>query len=268
MQWREIIEILGERPYLATFNLDPLHGAAIASLSLPTTRPHARLPSRRRHPAGDSPGTPSSPTPTSPCSPEWSRRCSPSSPRASRGCRAVSATLVSQESTVQFVQFAGRERDVPRRDVPARHRPTTLPSQMTFALPFALVRQITESMRSGSLAREGASRLVDEPTVLQRRCRALARDPARSSSRRARSHEIKVGDVIRFHHPLRQPLDLRAEGVLVAARPARRRRLKDRLFDPRGGQLLMTVDAVVDPRRRERGRPRRRPLVAKAGTPS
>ena len=28
--------------------------------------------------------------------------------------------------------------------------------------------------------------------------------------------ELKVGDVIRFFHPLRQPLDLRAEGVLVA----------------------------------------------------
>ena len=28
--------------------------------------------------------------------------------------------------------------------------------------------------------------------------------------------ELKPGDVIRFFHPLRQPLDLRAEGVLVA----------------------------------------------------
>ena len=36
MSWSEVTAVLGERPYMATFNLDPLSGTAILMLSLET----------------------------------------------------------------------------------------------------------------------------------------------------------------------------------------------------------------------------------------
>jgi flagellar motor switch protein FliM len=87
--------------------------------------------------------------------------------------------------------------------------------QMTIALPFALVRQVFEVARSLPDSPENPSLLIDESVLMQTPLDLwLEIPPIQLPS--AEIAEIKVGDVIRFYHPLRQPLDVRAEGVLVA----------------------------------------------------
>jgi flagellar motor switch protein FliM len=211
--WREVTEALGERPYLATFNLDPLHGVAILSFSLETAnrmldfrlgggaRPsfvgHANMTDT------DFAILESTITP-------FLAELSASLSRMS----AVSATLVSQESTVQFMQFAAASEMflVATFDLVIGDDPSM---QMAIALPFALVRQVFETSRSPIEGAENPALMIDESVLMQTPLDLWLEIPSIQlpSSEVA---EIKVGDVIRFCHPLGQALDVRAEGVLVA----------------------------------------------------
>lgn len=213
MSWREVTELLGERPYLVSFNLEPLNGTAILSLSLETvvrmldfrlgggTQPsfsgHSELTDTDFAVLGGI---------VTPILAELADSLS--------RVKEVAAAPVSQESSIQFVQLAGPNEmflvssfqlSVGEDD----------PVEMILALPFPLVRQITEAMRAGARARDDSASLVDEAVVTQASLEVWLELP---SVRLASTEvsELKVGDVIRFFHPLRQPLDLRAEGVLVA----------------------------------------------------
>jgi flagellar motor switch protein FliM len=211
--WREVTEALGERPYLATFNLDPLHGAAILSFSLDTANRMLDF----RLGGGARPSYVGHPNMTDTDFAILASTIAPFlaelSTSLSRVC-AVSAALVSQESTVQFMQFAAASEMflVASLDLVIGDDPGV---QMTIALPFALVRQIFDVARTLSDTPENPSLLIDESVLMQAPIDLWLEIPAIQlpSSEIA---EINVGDVIRFHHPLRQPLDLRAEGVLVA----------------------------------------------------
>lgn len=211
--WREVTEALGERPYLATFNLDPLHGVAILSVSLDTA--NRMLDFRLGGGARPSFVGHSNMTDTdfaileSTITPLLSE-LSASISRMS----AVSAPLVSQESTVQFMQFAAASEMflVATFDLAIGDDPVV---QMTIALPFALVRQIFESARALGDAPENQAMLIDESVLMQAPLELWLEVPSIQLPS-CDVAEIKVGDVIRFYHPLSQPLDVRAEGVLVA----------------------------------------------------
>jgi flagellar motor switch protein FliM len=211
--WREVTEALGERPYLATFNLDPLHGVAILSFSLDAA--NRMLDFRLGGGARPSYAGHSNMTDTdfailaSTITPFLSEL----STSLSRVC-AVSAALVSQESTVQFMQFAAANEMflVAGLELVIGDDPGV---QMTIALPFALVRQIFDVARSLTDTTENPSLLIDESVLMQAPLDLwLEIPPIQLPS--SEIAELKVGDVIRFYHPLRQPLDVRAEGVLVA----------------------------------------------------
>ena len=80
-----------------------------------------------------------------------------------------------------------------------------------------LVRQIFDVARTLTAwtPPRNQSLLIDESVLMQAPLDLwLEIPPIQLPSREIA--EIKVGDVIRFYHPLRQPLDVRAEGVLVA----------------------------------------------------
>jgi flagellar motor switch protein FliM len=210
--WREVTDAFGESPYLATFNLEPLSGTAILSLPYETV---LRILEYRLGGGsqvafsghGELTGTDFAilATVVSPLLREIAESLSP--------MRAVSACLVSQESSTQYVQLAG-----PSEMFLVSALQLCIgedePGVMTVALPFPLLRQITEAMRSGPRAHDSAS-LVDQAVVTQASLEVwLEFPPVRLPSTEV--SELKPGDVIRFFHPLRQPLDLRAEGVLVA----------------------------------------------------
>jgi flagellar motor switch protein FliM len=213
MSWREVTAILGERPYLATFNLEPLSGTAILMLSLETvvrmldfrlgggTQPafagHTNLTDTDFAVLGGV---------VTPLLRELAESLS--------RVKEVSAVLVSQESSIQFVQLAGPNEMFLVSSVQLSVGDDE-PADMILALPFALVRQITEAMRSGSRTRDDATLLVEESVVTQAALDAWLEFPSvRLSSTEV--SELGVGDVIRFFHPLSQPLDMRAAGVLVA----------------------------------------------------
>jgi flagellar motor switch protein FliM len=211
--WREVTEALGERPYLATFNLDPLHGVAILSFALETA--NRMLDFRLGGGARPSFASHTNMTDTdfaileSTITPLLSE-LSASISRMS----AVTAPLVSQESTVQFMQFAaaGEMFLEATFDLAIGDDPVV---PMTIAMPFALVRQIFETALTLNEAPDNPAMLIDESVLMQAPLEVwLEIPPIQLPS--SDVAEIKVGDVIRFYHPLGHALDVRAEGVLVA----------------------------------------------------
>jgi flagellar motor switch protein FliM len=213
LSWREATPLLGERPYLATFNLEPLNGTVILSLSFETV---VRILDYRL-------GGGTQPTFTghtdltdtdfallgSVVEP-LQRELADSLSRV----KEVTAIPVSQDSSAQFVQLAG-----PNEMFFVATFQLSIgddaPVEMILFLPFHLVRQMTEAIRLGARGRDDATSLVDEAVVTQANLDLWLEFPSVKLTSTEVS-ELKVGDVIRLFHPLSQPLDLRAEGVLVA----------------------------------------------------
>jgi flagellar motor switch protein FliM len=213
MRWREVTDLLGERPYLATFNLEPLNGTAMLALSIGTVvrMLEYRLGGGTQPPFGGH--TDLTDTDFGVLGSVVTPLLSELAEGLSR-VKEVSAVPVSQESSVQFVQLAGPNEMflvstfqlVIGDDAPA---------EMILALAFPIVRQLTEAVRTGVRARDDAAGLVDDGVVTQANLEVwLEFPPVRLASTEV--SELNVGDVIRLFHPLRQPLDLRAGGVLVA----------------------------------------------------
>ncbi|MGO9964508.1 MAG: FliM/FliN family flagellar motor switch protein [Acidimicrobiales bacterium] len=213
MSWREVTAILGERPYLATFNLEPLSGTAILMLSHETV---VRVLDFRLG-GGTQPAfgghTDLTDTDFAVLGGVLTPLLSELAESLSR-VKEVAAVLVSQESSIQFVQLAGPDEMFLVSSMQLSMGDDG-PAEMILAVPFALVRQITEAMRSGARARDDATLLVEESVVTQAALDVWLEFPSvRLSSTEV--SELGVGDVIRFFHPLSQPLDMRAAGVLVA----------------------------------------------------
>ncbi len=213
MSWREVTALLGERPYLATFNLDPLNGTAILSLSLETV---VRMLDFRLG-GGTQPTFASHIDLTDTDFAVLGGVVTPilfEVGACLSRTKGMTAALVSQESTIQFVQLAGPS----EMFLVATFQlgvGEDEPVEMILAFPFPLVRQIAEAMRAGARAHDDPNSHLDEAVVTQASIEVWLEIP----SVRLSSSEVsglKEGDVIRFFHPLRQALDLRAEGVLVA----------------------------------------------------
>ncbi len=213
MRWREVTDLLGERPYLATFNLEPLNGTAMLALSIGTVvrMLEYRLGGGTQPPFGGHADLTDTDfgvlgSVVTPLLSELAEGLS--------RVKEVSAVPVSQESSVQFVQLAG-----PNEMFLVSTFQLLIgddaPAEMILALAFPIVRQLTEAVRTGVRARDDAAGLVDEGVVTQANLDVwLEFPPVRLASTEV--SELNVGDVIRLFHPLRQPLDLRAGGVLVA----------------------------------------------------
>ncbi len=211
MSWREVTAVLGERPYLATFKLEPLNGTAILALSFETV---VRMLDYRLG-GGTQPAFAGHSDLTDTDFAVIGGVVTPMLSELAESLSRVKEVLavpVSQESSVQFVQLAGPNE---------MYFVSTLqlcvgeddPAEMIVALPFALARQITDAIRVGARAHDNAASLVDEQVVTQASLDVwLELPPVRLASTEV--SELKLGDVIRFSHPLRQPLDLRAEVAL------------------------------------------------------
>jgi flagellar motor switch protein FliM len=213
MSWREVTETLGERPYLATFNLDPLQGAAILSLSLETAIRLLDFRLGGGTQASYTGHTNMTDTDFAVLGEVITPLLVELSTSLSR-VKEISAELVSQESSIQFMQLAAANEmflvSVFRLTVTEDE-----PAEMIVALPFALVRQLIEAMHSATLARDHETLLIDESVVLETPIDLWLELPSIQLGSTEVS-EMKVGDVIRFFHPKYKALDLRAEGVLVA----------------------------------------------------
>ena len=213
MPWSQVAALLGERPYLATFNLEPLSGTAVFLLSLQTV---VRMLDYRLG-GGTQPAFAGHNDLTETDFAVLSGVVTPLLTELATSLsrfREVTAVPAVQESSVQLVQVAGPDEMFLVTSFELCVGDDD-PAEMVFALPFPLVRQITEAVRAGSRGRDDASLLVDESVVTQASLEVWLELPSvRVSS--ADVSELGVGDVIRFFHPLSQPLDLRAEGVLVA----------------------------------------------------
>jgi flagellar motor switch protein FliM len=211
--WQDIVTLMGDQPYLATFTLHPLESHAFLSTS--------RLAALRwvefRLGGGTGPQFKGHTDPTDTDFAVLSGLVTPLLDLLVESLSApkdVSASLVAQEATSQFVQMAGPGEMFLMASfelVVAGDAPVDL----FVALPIPLVRQFSDVLRSGTRPAEGEALLVDETVVLQAPIQLWLEIPAVELSPQEISN-LAVGDVIPFLHPLHQPLDVRAEGVLVA----------------------------------------------------
>ena len=209
----EITERLGERPYLATFRLEPLSGTAMLALSIETV---VRILEVRL-------GGGTQPTfagHTDLTDTDFAVLASVIKPLLDElaDClsrvKALSALPVTQESSTQFAQLAGPN-EMFLVTVFQLIIGEDAPVEMTLSLPFPLVRRSPRRCGRALRRLEAAASLVDEAVVTQATIEVWLEFPSVKLTSTEVS-ELKIGDVIRLFHPLRQPLDLRAEGVLVA----------------------------------------------------
>jgi flagellar motor switch protein FliM len=129
--------------------------------------------------------------------------------------RRTTATMTGQETNVQFVPLAAANEMclVVRFDLALGG---DSPSEATLCLPFALVRQMTDAMRLATLSEPVETKdLVARDQVLRAPLEIRLEIPGVELMPAALT-TLAVGDVVRLYHPLERPLDVRAEGVLVA----------------------------------------------------
>ncbi len=129
--------------------------------------------------------------------------------------RRTSATMVAQETNLQFVPLANPTEMclLVRFEV---FLGSDDPAPLALCLPFALVRQMTDAMRLASVTEPAEQRdLVSRDRVLQAPLELRLEVPPVELTPDAVA-SLATGDVVRLYHPLERPLDVRVEGVLVA----------------------------------------------------
>ncbi|HUZ21460.1 MAG TPA: FliM/FliN family flagellar motor switch protein [Acidimicrobiales bacterium] len=214
MMWREASEHLGDPPYLVTFTLAPFTGTAAMSLPLETAMRILELrlgggarPAYRGH---------AEPTETDlgVIGPVIQGMLDELSRSLSR-VRETTAVIVGQDSNLQFVQLA-----TPNEMCLLVHFELILgedePVEAVLCLPFSLVRHVVEAMRAarpvggeGDTADSVRGQVFQTPLEVHLEIPPIELMPPEVAS-------LRPGDVVRLYHPLDRPLDLRAEGVLVA----------------------------------------------------
>jgi flagellar motor switch protein FliM len=212
--WHEVVAILGDTPYLATFALEPFEGEAI----LATSRVAALRWVELRLGGGKWPSFSGHTTPTSTDFAVLAGIVTPLLDLLAlslSNLKPVSSSLTAQGATSQFVQLAGPTETfilATLQLAAAKEEPV----DVVLAFPVALVRQFTNIAQSGPRALgSGEAQGVDETVVLQTPIVLSVELPSVELTLQEIS-DLAVGDVIPFLHPLSQPLDVRAEGVLVA----------------------------------------------------
>ncbi|MCU1490772.1 MAG: flagellar motor switch protein FliM [Acidimicrobiaceae bacterium] len=214
MLWREAAERLGDPPYLVTFTLPPFIGTAVFAVRLGTAMRMLEF----RLGGGSSPQFADHGEPTETdfgiLAPLFTSLLDELA-RALARVRETTAVLVGQESNLQFVQLT-----TPNEMCLLANFELTLaddePSEAVLCLPFALIRQIIEAMRATQARATNLDALTDgHEQVLQVPMRLHLEIPP-IELLGPELAALRPGDVLRLYHPVERPLDLRAEGVLVA----------------------------------------------------
>jgi flagellar motor switch protein FliM len=214
--WRDLAEELERGMHFFTFSLPPLAGRAV--LAIPTEEALAFVDLRLAGSGDD----------------DFSERVPSEIDRAflapivelvlgelsnalSRVVGTV-PTLEAQERNVQFVSIA-----TPSEMCMAARLPLTVASRPTreavLCLPFAMVRMLIDALRSRTMvADEGRrdslgtrthSRLLEVPLDVVFQFPSFVTTPAELLT-------LRVGDSLGLGHPKGRPLEVRAEGLLVA----------------------------------------------------
>ena len=211
--WKQIVTKLGEKPYMATFTVDPLQGRLLVAMPLVDAiriidyrLGGGNLPAFERH---------TDPTDTDLAvlggiiEPLFTELGSAFSRHA-----IVRVSLITQEATKQYVQIAGQlevflqvEMELMISDE------VTIPIYMHF--PIILIRQIIQDLQSYSEDKEESVRSLDQEVILKTPISLWMEIPPIPLTPEAVSG-LSPGDIIPFFHPTTEPLDIRAEGVLVA----------------------------------------------------
>jgi len=213
LPWRDVISALGDEPYLATFTLDPIPGQASVSVPLATA---LRLVDVRLG-GGTAPAYAGHTVASETDLAVLGGIVTPVLERLGESLsrlKEVQASLVAQDSSLQFVQLADPEEMflMVEFDLTVAADP---PMTMIASFPFPMARQLTEAMHSAAAPAEANEELLDESVVLRAPIDVWLEIPPVELTPEQVA-QLDVGDVIRLFHPIKQPLDLRAGGVLVA----------------------------------------------------
>jgi flagellar motor switch protein FliM len=211
--WHEVSEMLDRRPYLGLFTLPPLFGSAVFAVSRETA---VRLLEFRlgggKRPTYGSYGS------FTDC--DYSIVGSVLS-----GILAALATTFAKHK--RLAPSLGRQiADTSVQDLVPQSDMFLVgcfnltlgedkPAEMFVALPFPLVHQLSEAMRTGETVALAEQASVSGARVMTVSLRVdLTLPPIELTPEAVAA--LDVGDVIRLRHPLSRPLELTADGVPVA----------------------------------------------------
>jgi len=213
-EWRELAEQLGGERYFATFTLSPMTGTGL--LALPVTAALRILEfrlggsSRAAYPAHRL----ITETDHGVLGPVLASVLEELA-RSFARMRRTTAAMTGQETNVQLLPLAAANEMclVVRFELALGG---DAPTEVTLCLPFTLVRQMTDAMRLANLSEPVETKdLVAREQVLRAPLEVRLEIPGVELTPGALA-SLAVGDVVRLYHPMDRPLDVRAEGVLVA----------------------------------------------------
>jgi len=212
LTWKQVTSGLGEKPYLATFSIEPLQGRMFVAMPLEDAiriidyrLGGGNLPIFERH---------MDPTDTDlavlggivePLFVELGLAFS------KKG--SIQLSLVTQEASKQYVQIAGQLEVFFHIEIEL-----SIAEEIAFPIyiifPIVLIKQIIQDLQSFSEDKEESIRLLDKNIILKTPLNIWLEIPPIPLTSEAVA-DLSIGDVIPFFHPTSQPLDIKAEGVLV-----------------------------------------------------
>lgn len=211
--WREFAEMMDKRPYLGLFTLSPLSGTAVLAMPKETAIRVLEL----RLGGGQRP-------PYSPYNQLTDCDYSVIGSVVSGVVGVVASTFgknkkVSATLTRQITDAAVRDLIGQFDMFLVGCFNLTLgedkPIEMFIALPFGLVHQLSETLRAAeavALTEEApmsGTTVMTVPLVVNLQLPPIELTPETVAA-------LDIGDVIRTHHPISQPLELQADGIHVA----------------------------------------------------
>ncbi len=212
MTWKDITNKLGEKPYMATFGVEPLQGRLFAAMPLQDAvriidfrLGGGTLPPFERH---------SDPTDTDLAilaSVMESLIGELGIAFSKQGL--VKIVLLSQEASRQYLQIAGQFELFLKIEIEINILDeTTVPLYLIF--PIVLIRGIIRDLQLGVDEKEDAVKLLDKEVILKTPIDVWLEIPPIPITPEAIA-QLSPGDVIPFFYPVSAPLDIMAEGVLV-----------------------------------------------------
>ncbi|MCL5048086.1 MAG: FliM/FliN family flagellar motor switch protein [Firmicutes bacterium] len=212
MTWKDITTKLGEKPYMATFSVEPFQGRLFVAMPLAEAiriidyrLGGGSLPSFERH---------SDPTDTdlailggvvetliAELGGALSRQ------------GLVKIFLLSQEASRQYLQIAGQLELFLSIEIEINIlEETTIPLYLIF--PIVLIRSIIRDLQLGVEDKEDTLKLLDRDVILKTPIDVCLEIPPVPITPEEIA-KLSAGDIIPFFYPVSEALDIRAEGVLV-----------------------------------------------------
>ncbi len=216
ISWTDLAESFGDGTHFFTFSLPPLAGTAV--LTLPTVQALAMVDLRLAGTGDDDyPDRVLTEIEQELLAPVISGLLDELARTLSR-LQETTPTLGAQESNVQFVAVATPTEMclVARFSCELMEREAT---EFVLCLPFTTVRQLVEAMYSGPSRDSGDGTTSSERLARQRLqevpLELILQFPSFTTTPKALLN-LGVGDELHLGYPTDRPLEVRAEGVLVA----------------------------------------------------